>query len=159
MMSHDFLMQMAYSCCYRAGYFFLTARALTGYFEVTRQLTMKPFPAKISERTTLQNLWRLRVTAHCYSRMLTDRRPPLKRGFMNFQLENFQLCNKSLKDWSLVPGPCSCLGVHVVKDGQCIQSPSDNSNLPLTRSNFHFPSNRFLHNCTQSVTLTFFYFP
>ena len=32
-----------------------------------------------------------------------DRRPPLKRGFMNFQLENFQLYNKSLKDWYWYP--------------------------------------------------------
>ena len=59
-MSHDFLMQMAYSCCYRAEKFFLTARALIGYFEITWHLTMKLFPAKISERTmertTLQNL-------------------------------------------------------------------------------------------------------
>ena len=30
-----------------------------------------------------------------------DRRPPLQRGLMNFQLPNFQLYNKSLKDWSL----------------------------------------------------------
>ena len=46
---------------YVAGNFFLSARALIGYFgylEVTSQLTMKLFPAKISERVTLQNLWR-----------------------------------------------------------------------------------------------------
>ena len=36
--------------CYVAGNFFLAARALVGYVEVTLQLTMKPFPAKISER-------------------------------------------------------------------------------------------------------------
>ena len=42
--------------CYVAGIFFPTARALIGYFEVTRHLTMKLFPAKISERATLQNL-------------------------------------------------------------------------------------------------------
>ena len=27
--------------------------------------------------------------------------PPLQRGLMNFQVQNFQLYNKSLKDWSL----------------------------------------------------------
>ena len=30
-----------------------------------------------------------------------DRRPPLQRGLMNFQLQNFQLHKKLLKDWSL----------------------------------------------------------
>ena len=40
--------------CYVAGNFFLTARALIGYVEVTLQLIMKLFPAKISERATLQ---------------------------------------------------------------------------------------------------------
>ena len=39
-----------------AGNFFPTARALIGFFEDTRHLTMKLFPAKISERATLQNL-------------------------------------------------------------------------------------------------------
>ena len=36
----------------------------------------------------------------CYPRMLTAD-SPLQRGLMNFQLQNFQLYNKSLKDWSL----------------------------------------------------------
>ena len=40
--------------CYTAGNLFLTARTLIGYFEVTSHLTMKLFPAKISERATLQ---------------------------------------------------------------------------------------------------------
>ena len=53
-----------------AGNFFPMARALFGYFQVTWQLTMKLFPVKISERATLQNLWRQRVTVH--PRMLTD---------------------------------------------------------------------------------------
>ena len=44
---------------------FQTARALIGYVEVTWHLTMKLFPAKISERASLQNLWRQRVTVHC----------------------------------------------------------------------------------------------
>ena len=30
-----------------------------------------------------------------------DRQPPLERDLMNFQLQNFQLYNKSLKDWFL----------------------------------------------------------
>ena len=38
----------------------------TGYFDVTRHLTMKLFPAKISERVTLQSLWRQRVTVVVY---------------------------------------------------------------------------------------------
>ena len=33
---------------------------------------MKLFPAKISERATLQNLLRQRVAVHCYPRMFTD---------------------------------------------------------------------------------------
>ena len=57
-----------------AGNFFLTARALIGYFEVTWPLTMKPFPAQNSEQATLENLWRQKVTVHCYPRMLTDDR-------------------------------------------------------------------------------------
>ena len=47
--------------CYIAGHFLPTARALIGYFEVTWHLTMKLFPAKISEEETLQILWRQRV--------------------------------------------------------------------------------------------------
>ena len=39
--------------CYRAGHFFPTVHALIGYFEVARYLTMKLFPAKISEWATL----------------------------------------------------------------------------------------------------------
>ena len=37
-----------------------------GYFNVTWHLTMKLFPAKISERVTLQSLWRQRVTVVVY---------------------------------------------------------------------------------------------
>ena len=89
------------TCCYRARNFFPTVQALIGHFEVTWHLTMKPFPAKISERVTLQNLWRQR----CKSELLAakvDRRTPLQRGRMNFRLQNLQLYNKSLfKDWSL----------------------------------------------------------
>ena len=42
-------------------------RALVGYFEVTWHLTIKLFPAKISERAKLQkNLWRQEVIVHCH---------------------------------------------------------------------------------------------
>ena len=47
--------------CYMAGNFFPA-----GYFDVTWHLTMKLFPAKISERVTLQSLWRQRVTVVVY---------------------------------------------------------------------------------------------
>ena len=33
---------------------------------------MNPFPTKISEQATLQNLWCKKVTVHCYLRMSTD---------------------------------------------------------------------------------------
>ena len=49
------------SFCFLAGNFFPTVCTLLGYFKVTRQLTMKLFPAKIFEWATLQNLWRQRV--------------------------------------------------------------------------------------------------
>ena len=39
-----------------------------------------------------------------------------------------------------------------------IQSTPGNSNLPLTRSNFHFPSGRFLYNWTLDNS-NFFLFP
>ena len=65
--------------CYIAGNFFPTACALIGYFEVTWHLTIKLFPAKISKRATLQNLWSQRVTVHCYLRMLTDDRSYIHR--------------------------------------------------------------------------------
>ena len=65
--------------CYIAGNFFPTACALIGYFEVTWHLTIKLFPAKISKRATLQNLWCQRVTVHCYLRMLTDDRSYIHR--------------------------------------------------------------------------------
>ena len=54
--------------------FFPKVRALIGYFKVTWHLTMKLFPAQISQQVTLQNLWRQRVTVHCYPWMLTDDR-------------------------------------------------------------------------------------
>ena len=84
------------------------APTLIGYFKVTWYLTMKLFPAKISEQATLQNLWRQRVTVLCYLWMLTQQ-PLLQLGFMNFQLQNFQLCNKSPKYWSLGKQLCISL--------------------------------------------------
>ena len=83
------------SFCFLAGNFFPTSCTLLGYFEVTWQLTMKLFPAKIFELATLQNLWRQRVTPLCYPRMLTNNRR------YSEVLMNFQLYNKSLEDWSL----------------------------------------------------------
>ena len=68
------------------------------YFEVTWQLTMKLFQAKISEWAALQNLWCQRVTVYCYPRkcwLMTT----VAASLMNFQVQNFQLYNKSLKDW------------------------------------------------------------
>ena len=63
---------------------FPPVRSLIGYFEVKWHRTMKLFLAEISERATVQNLWRQRVTAHCYRGMLTDDR--LYSEVMNFQL-------------------------------------------------------------------------
>ena len=68
------------------------------YFEVTWQLTIKLFQAKISEWAALQNLWCQRVTVYCYPRkcwLMTT----VAASLMNFQVQNFQLYNKSLKDW------------------------------------------------------------
>ena len=72
-------LQLNKKYCYIAGDFFPTACALIGYFAVTWHLTIKLFPAKISRRATLQNLWRQRVTVHCYLRMLTDDRSYIHR--------------------------------------------------------------------------------
>ena len=49
----------------------------------------------------LQNLWRERVTVHCYQRMLTDDRRYSEVSVIKIQLQNLQLSNKLLKDWSL----------------------------------------------------------
>ena len=92
-------------CTCIAGIFFPTVRALIGYFEVTWHLTMKLFlPAKISERGTLQNLWRQRVTMQCLlPRMLTARKIYFHKfvGEKVFFLVGYNLYNKWLKDWSL----------------------------------------------------------
>ena len=81
--------KLSYNCCYIAGNFFPTAHALIGYFEVAWRLTVKLFPAKICKRATLQNLWRQRVTVHCYLRTLTvtarlNEFPAIPRETVNF---------------------------------------------------------------------------
>ena len=42
--------------CYIAEIFLSTAHALTGYFKVTLYLTVRLFPAKVSECATVQNI-------------------------------------------------------------------------------------------------------
>ena len=64
------------SHCYIAGNCFPAVHDLIGHFKVTRHLTIKPFPVKISEWVTLQNA--------------------MQGGLMNFQLYN-----NSPEDWSL----------------------------------------------------------
>ena len=59
----------------------------------THHLTMKLFSANIATS----------LTSESNSALLplnVDRRPPLQRGLMNFQLQNVQLYNKSPTDWS-----------------------------------------------------------
>ena len=68
---------------------------MIGYFEVTWHLTLKLFPAKTSELVTVQNLWRQEYNCALLPAN-ADRRPPLQQGLMNFQLYE-----KSLKDWLL----------------------------------------------------------
>ena len=53
--------------------------------------------AKISERGNIAKSMTSEDTAN------VDRWPPLQRGsVMNLQLQNFELYNKTLKDWSLI---------------------------------------------------------
>ena len=62
-------------CHHHHPYQSITVLALIGYFEVTSltwHLTVKLFPAKISEQATLQKIWRQRITVHCCLRILTD---------------------------------------------------------------------------------------
>ena len=65
--------------CYIAENVFPTTCGLIGYFDVTWHLTM-------------ENLWAGSIAKS----MTSERRPPLQRGLVNFQLQNFQLYNKSL---------------------------------------------------------------
>ena len=77
--------------CYIAGNFFLAARALIGYFEVRWHLTMKLFPAKISERATLQNLWRQVATVHDHPRMLSWPTTAVTARFYEFSASKFRV--------------------------------------------------------------------
>ena len=61
-----------------------------------------------NETVSRQNLWTGNIaksmTSESNATLLAanvDRQLSLQRGLMNFQLENFQLYDKSLKDWSL----------------------------------------------------------
>ena len=63
-------------------------------FEVRWHLTMKLFPAKISQLSPAGNAAKS-MTWEGNSTVNKD-----DRGLVNFQLQNFQLFNKSLKDWS-----------------------------------------------------------
>ena len=86
--------------CYIAGNLFLTARTLIGYFEVTSHLTMKLFPANISELATLQ-IYDVRGNSALLLANF-DRRLLLQRGLKNvFQLQHIQPYNSLLKDCSL----------------------------------------------------------
>ena len=53
--------------CYRAGNFFLTARALIGYFDVTWHQTNET----VSPERAHSKICRRRETVHCYPRLLT----------------------------------------------------------------------------------------
>ena len=75
---------------------------------------MKLFPAKLSERATLQNPWRQRVTALFSANV--DPRPPLQRGLLNIQgsasgdIETFEKQNEL---FSLEP-VIKCLLLHLL---------------------------------------------
>ena len=77
--------------CYMAGNFFPTACGLIGYFEVIWHLIMKLFPAKMSERATLQNLWRQEATVHDHSRMLSWPTTAVTARFNEFSASKFRL--------------------------------------------------------------------
>ena len=75
--------------CYIAGEFFPTSRALISYLQVSWNLTMKLF--------SRQNLWEGNIVKSIKSKgnsamcpANVDQRPPLQRGLLNFQSQNFQ---------------------------------------------------------------------
>ena len=85
---------------YIAGIFFQQRTLdLVGYFEVTWHLTMKLFLVKISKRAKLQNLWRQKVTVHCYRQCW--RTTAVTARFNKFPASKFptiyQLYNESLE--------------------------------------------------------------
>ena len=57
---------------------------------------MKLFPAKISEReTSMQDLWRQRVTVHCYSQKVAEDRRYFTAKFNEFHASKFQAIQKN----------------------------------------------------------------
>ena len=93
--------------------FFPTARALIGYFEVTWDLTNKLFPAKISERATLQNLWYQKVTGHRHWLLA-------RFVFINLYMKTFFFVGYSL---SSTLGNSEILGKQTVSPGTSHQVP------------------------------------
>ena len=72
------------TCGKKAGNVFPAGWTLIDHFNITWHLTMKLFPAKISEQATLQNLRHQRVTVHCYqgsTKVLSDSLRLVKRPF------------------------------------------------------------------------------
>ena len=75
---------------------------------------MKLFPAKLSERATLQNPWRQRVTALFSANV--DPRPPLQRGLLNIQgsasgdIETFEKQNELFSSEPVI----KCLLLHLL---------------------------------------------
>ena len=96
--------------CYVAGNFFSTVHALISYFDVSWHLTMKLFPAKISEQATMQNPWCQRATVQCYPWMLTVweiyfHTSVLKKGFLFFMghIKNHLKTGPSGNSWVCFP--------------------------------------------------------
>ena len=86
--------------CYIAGSFF--ANSTRSHWLLRGHMTSN------NETVSRRNIWAGNIaksmTSECNSALLpanVDRWAPLQRGLMNFELQNFQLYNKSLKDWSL----------------------------------------------------------
>ena len=90
---------MVFNFWYIAGNFFTAAFTLIGYFKVTWQLAMKLFQGKISEwaHCKIYDVRRQQCSVTCKCSLMTT-----VTASLNFQLQNFQLYNKSLKD-SVVP--------------------------------------------------------
>ena len=87
---------MVFNFWYIAGNFFTASFTLIGYFKVTWQLAMKLFQAKISEwaHWKIYDVRRQQCSVTCKCSLMT-----IVTASLNFQLQNFQLYNKSLKDW------------------------------------------------------------
>ena len=98
------------------GNFFLTARALIGYFEVTWHQTNETVSRQNFWKGTLLNLCRQRETVHCYPRMLTGSAIHSTKISGNFGLNlngsvrsNGKVCKKliHLLRWTTFPGRTS----------------------------------------------------